>query len=89
MLETRGPRLYGERVSALPKGAPHATTSGGQVERSFMWTRTVRGFTGRVGCPNGGLWCLGEEGIRAAFHRSPFFSHREDMISRKEAIFYW
>ena len=31
------------------------------MERSCPWTRTIRGFAGRVGRPDSGLWCLGEE----------------------------
>ena len=58
----QGLGLYRVRVFAPPTGAPHAAIGGGQVERSCPWTRVVLGFADRVGRPDGGQSCLGEEG---------------------------
>ena len=54
-------------MSTPSTGAPHAAVGGDWVKRSFSWARTVWGFTGRVGLPNGEQWCLGEEG--SGWHR--------------------
>ena len=73
-----GSRLVRGRVSTLPTGSPHYAVGGSRVERSCPWTRTVQGFAGRVGRPDCGQWCLGEEGSgrHCAGLRSPCAERR-------------
>ena len=82
----RGLSSYGARVSAPPMGAPHATVGGGRVERSCTWTRTILGFADRVGCSDGGWWCLVEEG--SGRHHAGWRSPRVKRRWLKEAN-YW
>ena len=48
------------KASIPPERAPHVVVVGVWVGRSFPWTRTARGFDGRLWCLYGG-WCYQDE----------------------------